>query len=141
MKLNITFRPRLFENLRTYSLKDLGPDLTAGITVGIVALRFQDQDFSTVPVIYNLPVVPMVPPHLNGAGGPGAMLLPQFVAGGGWRSEIVLTNTSIGPMSVRVDFFNALGGPLTAPLTTGNASTVTGITIPPNGAVVLGTVF
>ena len=38
MKLNIPFHPRLFETLRNYSLKDLTPDLVAGVTVGIVAL-------------------------------------------------------------------------------------------------------
>lgn len=38
MKLSISFRPRLFETLRSYSRKDLVPDLTAGLTVGIVAL-------------------------------------------------------------------------------------------------------
>src|SRR5437588_2326155 len=38
MNLNIPFRPRLFETLKGYSTKDLGPDLVAGVTVGIVAL-------------------------------------------------------------------------------------------------------
>jgi len=33
-----TFRPRLLETLKGYSVKDLMPDLTAGVTVGIVAL-------------------------------------------------------------------------------------------------------
>src|SRR5215472_3735666 len=38
MTPSISFRPRLFETLRGYSAKDLGPDLVAGVTVGIVAL-------------------------------------------------------------------------------------------------------
>src|SRR5215469_3118870 len=38
LKFGFSFRPRLFETLRGYSLKDLLPDLIAGITVGIVAL-------------------------------------------------------------------------------------------------------
>jgi SulP family sulfate permease len=38
MNLNIPFRPRLFETLKTYSSRDLVPDLVAGLTVGIVAL-------------------------------------------------------------------------------------------------------
>src|SRR5436309_6245599 len=38
MKFEVSFRPRLFETLRNYSFQDLGPDLIAGITVGIVAL-------------------------------------------------------------------------------------------------------
>ncbi|MCX6906094.1 MAG: sulfate permease [Verrucomicrobia bacterium] len=38
MNLNIPFRPRLFDTLKGYTAKDLIPDLTAGVTVGIVAL-------------------------------------------------------------------------------------------------------
>jgi SulP family sulfate permease len=38
MKLSEFFRPRLFESVRGYSLKDFMPDLVAGLTVGIVAL-------------------------------------------------------------------------------------------------------
>ena len=38
MNLNLQFRPRLFDTLKGYSSKDLGPDLIAGVTVGIVAL-------------------------------------------------------------------------------------------------------
>src|SRR5437016_14658221 len=38
MRLNIPFRPRLLEALKGYSARDFLPDLTAGITVGIVAI-------------------------------------------------------------------------------------------------------
>ena len=38
MSLNIPFRPRLFETLKTYSKQDALSDLVAGLTVGIVAL-------------------------------------------------------------------------------------------------------
>ena len=38
MKDTIWFRPKLFETLRGYSTQDFLADLTAGITVGIVAL-------------------------------------------------------------------------------------------------------
>jgi len=37
-KLTVTFKPRLLETLRGYTLKDFVPDLIAGLTVGIVAL-------------------------------------------------------------------------------------------------------
>ncbi len=36
--LSFPFRPRLFDTLKNYSAKDLGPDVVAGLTVGIVAL-------------------------------------------------------------------------------------------------------
>src|SRR5512133_266499 len=38
MNLNLSFRPRLVDALKSYSTKDLAPDLIAGVTVGIVAL-------------------------------------------------------------------------------------------------------
>src|SRR6266849_9270732 len=38
MRLHIPFRPKLFETLKGYSARDFLPDLTAGLTVGIVAL-------------------------------------------------------------------------------------------------------
>jgi hypothetical protein len=116
-------------------------NLVSSNPIGVVGLRFQGQDFSPVPVIHNLAFVPMVPPRLNGAGGPGALLLPQLVSGGEWRSEIVLTNTSLGPITVRVDFFSTFGVSMVVPLTTGAVSTLTGITIPPNGTVVLETAY
>src|SRR5437667_7564347 len=38
MKIDLSFRPRLFETLKKYSAQDFFADLTAGLTVGIVAL-------------------------------------------------------------------------------------------------------
>jgi SulP family sulfate permease len=38
MRSNISFRPRLFETLKGYGVRDLLPDVSAGLTVGIVAL-------------------------------------------------------------------------------------------------------
>jgi SulP family sulfate permease len=38
MNLNIHFRPRLLDALKSYSKRDLAADLVAGLTVGIVAL-------------------------------------------------------------------------------------------------------
>jgi SulP family sulfate permease len=38
MKLNVPFRPKLFDTLKGYRVRDFIPDLTAGVTVGIVAL-------------------------------------------------------------------------------------------------------
>ncbi len=38
MKVNFSFRPKLFDTLKNYSAQDFTADLTAGIIVGIVAL-------------------------------------------------------------------------------------------------------
>ena len=69
-------------------------------------------------------------------GGPGAMLLPQFATGGGWSTEIVLTNTSDEDLEVTVDLFGKDGSPLTASLNGESASTFN-VTIPPHGVVTL----
>lgn len=109
-------------------------NIVSSSPVGIVGLRFQDSDFSTVPLIRNLPFEPTVPPLPNGAGGPGALLFPQFAAGSGWTTDVALTNTSNGPLTVRVDVFDNFGTPMAFPFT--GPST---FTIVPNGVVVLGT--
>jgi hypothetical protein len=103
--------------------------------IGTVGLRFQTADFSTVPLIRNLPVEPTVPPQPNGAGGPGAVLFPQFATGSGWTTEIVLANTSIGPISVRVDVFDNNGTPMPG-LLSGSGQ----VTIAPSGVAVLSTI-
>ncbi|HLH32337.1 MAG TPA: hypothetical protein VKY31_14120 [Terriglobia bacterium] len=50
-----------------------------------------------------------------GVGGPGAQLLAQVVSGGGWVSQIMISNTSGVTQTVRIDFFDPFGGPLPLP--------------------------
>jgi hypothetical protein len=133
------FASELFRELNSASSFNGLINLVSAAPVAVLALRFQNQDFSAVPLIPLLPFTSLVPPRLNGAGGPGAVMLPQIAVGGGWTTEIVLTNTSIGPVSVRVDVFSPSGGPLSVPFNIGAGSSFGGITIPPNGVVVLST--
>jgi hypothetical protein len=70
-------------------------------------------------------------------GGPGAILIPEFAAGGGWATELVLANTGTSSLTVRVDLFKENGTPLTAKLNGQNASTFNNITIPAGGVLVL----
>jgi hypothetical protein len=62
----------------------------------------------------------------------GIMLLPQFAVGDGWISQVTIANTSPFAQAVRVDFFDANGGPF--PLTFG--STLDNVVIPAGGVVV-----
>jgi hypothetical protein len=57
-------------------------------------------------------------------GGPGALVFPQVVTGGGWTTEIAVGNTSAGTQVIRIDFFSPTGVLL---------QSVTGITIASRG--------
>lgn len=72
----------------------------------------------------------MVFPVINvNVGGTGAQLLPQFATGAGWVTQITIANTSGVTQTVRVDFFNPFGSPLTL----ASGSTVGNIVIAPTG--------
>jgi hypothetical protein len=72
----------------------------------------------------------MVFPVINvNVGGPGAQLLPQVATGAGWVTQITIANTSGTTQTVRVDFFNPFGSPLTL----SSGSTVENIAIAPTG--------
>jgi hypothetical protein len=111
--------------------------ITSAVPVSAIGLRFRWMNFSTLPVtdLSGLTGQPL-PVIATGIGGPGAVLLPQFAAGGGWATEIVLSNTTGSPMTVRVDLFKQDGTPLTTKLNGTSASTFNA-TIAANGVVVL----
>jgi hypothetical protein len=139
---------------------------TSNVPVAITALEFRGTAFSTVPVVnvstasgttstavvnngsststgstISIPGLPiLVPfPHLSsGVGGNGALVLPQFVMGGGWASRIVIANVSGTQQTVRVDFFGSDGLPFLASLGLQIGATFSNITISANGAVDLG---
>ena len=73
----------------------------------------------------------------TGVGGNGAVLLPQFAAGGGWATEIVMANTGTSSLTVRVDLFKSDGTPLTATLNGETKSSFTNLTIPAGGVLIL----
>jgi len=82
------------------------PMLTGNVTMGMANLS--STATTTVPTI----------------GGPGALVFPQVVTGGGWSTEIAVGNTSAGTQVIRIDFFSPTGVLV---------QTVTGITIAPQG--------
>jgi hypothetical protein len=136
------------------------------VPVAITALEFRGTAFSTVPVVNVstmngttsttvvnngstssttttssvLCLLPFIPcPNLSGGvGGNGALLLPQFVMGGGWASRIVIANVSGTQQTVRVDFFGSSGSPLSIALGLLTGSNISNVTIPANGAIDLG---
>lgn len=111
---------------------------SAGGPVSVIGLRFRGKNFSTLPAT-NLSTTGPVPTFTVGSdtvGGPGAILLPQFAAGGGWASEIVIVNPNTTSLTVRVDLFKADGSPLVAALNGQSGSSFKNLTIPAGGVLV-----
>jgi hypothetical protein len=81
------------------------------------------------------PSIVVFPAVAAGVGGTGAFLLPQVAAGGGWVSQITISNTSGVTQAVRIDFFGSNGAPL--PLSTG--ATIQNVVIAPGGVATITT--
>jgi hypothetical protein len=113
--------------------------VTSSGGVSVVGLRFRGSNFSTLPATNlsgNTGPLPMSWPNAN-VGGAGAVLLPQFAAGGGWATEIVLVNSGTSSLTVRVDLFKPDGTPLSTALNGQTASSFTNLVIPAGGALTL----
>jgi len=109
----------------------------ATLAVSVIGLRFRGSNFSTLPATSLSSATVSLPTFASGIGGTGAILLPQFAAGGGWVTELVLANTGPTNLTVRVDLFNADGTPLSAALNGQTANSFTNVVIPAGGVVVL----
>ncbi len=122
--------------------KSLLRDLTGTLEIvsdnpiAVVGLRFRGINFSTLPVT-RLSLPAALPVISAGIGGPDAVILPQFAAGGGWASEIVIANTSAAKITVRVDLFDPNGQPLVATLNGQTGSSFLNLEIPAGGVITL----
>ncbi|MBI4474827.1 MAG: hypothetical protein HY646_19300, partial [Acidobacteria bacterium] len=109
---------------------------SSALPVSVIGLRFRGSNFSTLPVTNLAPSSGPIP-TIGSAGGAGAVLLPQFAAGGGWATEIVMMNTGTSSLTVRLDLFKQDGTPLTAALNGQSASSFTNLVIPAGGVLVM----
>jgi hypothetical protein len=105
--------------------------------VGMVGLRFRGENFSAIPVTVLSLTYPVPQIGSTKAGGTGAVILPQFADGGGWASELVLSNSGTSDLVVRVDVFKQDGSPMTVTLNGKTASSFTSLTIKPGGVIIL----
>src|SRR5579883_2768760 len=97
--------------------------LNSDLPVAVTAFQFRGSDFVTLPVTITGTPLPL--PQMTGTiGGPGALLLPQFLVGGTFASRIIVANVTNSPQNVRVDLFTDAGAPLTTVLNGQAASTV-----------------
>src|SRR5262249_18528602 len=112
---------------------------SSALPVSVIGLRFRGDNFSTLPVTDlsgNPGPLPAFP--TAGVGGAGAVLLPQFAAGGGWATELVLMNANTtSSLTVRVDLFKSDGTPLSTTLNGTTGSSFKNLVIPAGGVLVL----
>ncbi len=111
-------------------------DITSDPAVAIIGIRARGENFSTLPVTSLSGPAP-VPVLGEGIGGPGAIILAHFAAGGGWATEIVIANGGMDDVVVRVDLFMQNGDPLDVELNDQTSSSLTDITVPAHGVVTL----
>jgi hypothetical protein len=112
-------------------------DGSSPLPFSAIGLRFRGLNFSTLPATSLTPLTTALPTIATGVGGAGAILLPQFVAGGGWASEIVIANTGTSSITVRVDLFKSDGSLLTTALNGQSANSFTNLTVPAGGVIEL----
>ena len=55
-------------------------------------------------------------------------MVPQFVTGGGWSTDVVIANTTPTAQIVRIDFYNPAGAVIT---------TSPNVNVPPGGVTVI----
>jgi hypothetical protein len=111
--------------------------ITSTSPVSILGLNFRGPNYSTILATDLAPAnnpVPLISPTVGGAG---ALLFPQFVSGGGWSTEIVITNTNATSITVRLDLFTQAGAPFVVTLNGQTASSFTNLVIPANGILVI----
>lgn len=107
---------------------------STGGPISVIGLRFRGANFSTLPVT-NLSTTAALPTIATGVGGAGAILLPQFAAGGGWATEINIVNPGSTSVTVRLDLFKADGTALSTALNGQTGSSFTNLTIPAGGVL------
>ena len=113
----------------------------------VIGFRFSGSVFSTVAVAITTPVSGVPPmiltagstpnsPQAGTAGGPAAVVIPQFALSGGWSTQLVLVNNTGATVTGRVDVFDASGKPMPVKLNGQTQSTFL-YSIPAGGAFVL----
>ncbi|HYR84142.1 MAG TPA: hypothetical protein VE422_08700 [Terriglobia bacterium] len=88
--------------------------ITSTAPIAVVGFQFKGASFHVIPT--NAPL------------GGTALVLPQFVSGGGWSTELVIGNTAGTEQTVRIDFYNPAGGIL---------ATLPNVRIPGGGVTVV----
>jgi hypothetical protein len=109
-------------------------NMQSGTPFAVLGFPFAGASFSAQEVgnIGTLSVVPIRAltagavadsPRAGTIGGSNAIVLPQFVLGGGWATKIALVNSSSSSATGRIDILDTNGQPLVVKLNGANQST------------------
>jgi hypothetical protein len=106
------------------------------LPLSITAIRFGGSTFSTVPVTnrggtFSLPEMSL------GVGGPNAVLVPLFVQGRGWATQIALSNPGISTVLFRLDLFKNDGSLMNATLNGKTGASFVNFAIVGSGVLVM----
>ncbi len=110
--------------------------ISSTVPVSVLAVRFQGASFTIEPLA-KISASATLAQILPGVGASGSFILPDFVQGEGWATQIVLVNTGASDITVRVDLFTPSGDFLTASLNGQSASTFFNLRIRAGGVLVL----
>ena len=114
----------------------------------LLGLRFSGQAFSTLPATLSGTTPGVVPqrdltggaitntPLAGTIGGGQAIMLPHFVMGEGWATQIVLAEMDAKFATGRIDVFDTSGNPMAVKMNGATQSTFT-YSINPNGTFLL----
>ncbi len=105
------------------------------VPISFLGLKFRGSAYSMVTLIDSSTTINPVPVISSGVGGLGAVILPQFVTGGGWATEVGILNTTNGSLTVRLDVFTPDGNPLLVKLNDTTASSFTNLVVAANGSL------
>jgi hypothetical protein len=120
----------------TLAITSIATGGTSALPVSVIGVRSRGLNFSTIPVTNLSAAAGPLPTIKPNVGGAGAILLPDFVSGGGYATELIMMNTNAtGSLTVRVDLFKADGTPMTATLNGTTASSFTTLAPIPAGGV------
>lgn len=133
----VEFLTQIFANGSVLPTEFTGSvEIDSTAPVSVAGLRFRNGNYSAIPFVPLTSLTSTLPVIATNVGGSGASLLPLFVAGGGWATEIVIANTNSSSVTVRLDLFTETGSSLTTALNGQNFSSVTNLTIPAKGILV-----
>jgi len=119
-------------------------NVQSGSPFAVLGFPFAGANFSTLGA-GNTGTLTAVPTRIQPAGsgpagsigGVNAILLPQFVMGGGWATQVALVNMSVTAATGRIDVFDTNGQPKAVKFNGDTKSTFT-YSIPAGGTFIVG---